>query len=151
MRACSLPRCPTPMTAIRSRVMIASSSGLGARSGNLLGQLPHQLDVQRMTGAIRDDVAVDIVPEERQIADQIQHLVPGRLVRIAQSVLDWSVLAEDQQVGHARVDAETLSAQLEGFVLQKKRAARRDLVGARFRRGRLGMYLTVNGRVQAVI
>ena len=63
-----------------------------------------------MTGAIRDDVAVNIVPEERQIADKIQHLVPGRLVRIAQSVLDWSVLAEDQQVGHARVDAETLAA-----------------------------------------
>ena len=40
-------------------------------------------DVQRMARAVGNHVAAQVVREQRQVADQVEDLVPGRLVGVA--------------------------------------------------------------------
>ena len=106
MRAWCCPRCPTPITAIRKRVMLrpqSQSSRVNVEadsrtsgSGRLLTTLRlansdfrltnvasrrASLHVQRVPGAVRDHVPGEVEPAQGEVADQVEHLVPGRFVR----------------------------------------------------------------------
>src|SRR5436189_59704 len=102
MRAWCCPRWPTPITAIRRRVIsppskVGRSREVGSRkvekskvgkSGGLLhgpadvttcrlstarrfGERPGQFHVQRVPGAVRDDVSGEVEPAQGEVADQV--------------------------------------------------------------------------------
>src|SRR2546428_8670060 len=65
-----------------------------------------EVEVQRVAGVARDDVADDGPPEQRQITDEIQHLVPNELVAVAEAVQDAPLAHADRvldrrSAGHA--------------------------------------------------
>src|SRR5262245_8933681 len=89
--------------------------------------------------------------EQRQIADNVEDLVPRRLVSPAQLVVDRTALAEDEQIGDARVLAKSGTAELQGFGFQKERAAASDVVGEGLRRDAARVQLAMDRRQRAVV
>src|SRR5579875_3442090 len=159
MRACSLPRCPTPTTPTRRRdikslspvtrgqddkklspyffelslfisihlITQSPSGSLTVRhSGGrqLVMQAADQFHVGRMAGTIGDDVAAQVSAQESEVADQIEHLVPRRLVGVTQRVVHRTTRAEDEQVGSAGPRPQTLATQLRYLFFENKGPAR---------------------------
>ena len=93
MRAWCLPRCPTPTTAIRMRFMrhCSPSAGVPTRVRQPPGgpdsrwatrrQGAGQFHVQGVARPVGDHVADQVEAAQGQVADQIEDLVAGRLVR----------------------------------------------------------------------
>src|SRR3954463_4141619 len=88
MRACSLPRCPTPTTAIRMRFMLALSSAAADAGGSgpaprlalkRAGEGPGQFHVQGVARPVGDHVADQVEAAQRQVADEIEDFVAGGL------------------------------------------------------------------------
>src|SRR6516165_9938715 len=114
-------------------------------------QAADQLHIERMTGTIGDDVAAQVGAQEGKIADQIENLVPRRLIGIAQRIVHRAVWAEDEQIGGAGPRSQTLAAQLGGLLLQNERPARGQLLQERAGREGLSVDLASDGRRQTVI
>ena len=122
-----------------------------ARRAQPLVQRPRQGDVERMAGTVGGDVAAQVHAEQRQVADDVEDLVPGRLVGVAQAVGDRPARAEHQQVGRRRSRAEALPPQLLRLGFEDEGAARGDALGELARRDDGGVDLPADRRLQAVI
>src|SRR5579875_1540733 len=111
-----------------SHLVTQSSSGSltlrhsGGRQ--LLMQAADQFHVERMAGTIGDDVAAQVSAQESEVADQIEHLVPRRLVGVTQRVVHRTTRAEDEQVGSAGPRPQTLATQLRYLFFENKGPAR---------------------------
>ena len=96
-------------------------------------------------------MAAQVGPEQRQVADHVQHLVPGRLVGEAQLVLDGAARPEDQQVGRRQVRPDALPAQQIHLVVEDEGPAGGKLAGERARREFQRVDLLDQRRHRAVI
>ena len=90
---------------------VARPAGLDDSPAAARGQSPGQFHVQRVPGAVRDHVPGEVEPAQGQVADQVEHLVPGRLVGEPQAVVDRPAAAEHEQVGGRQVLADALRSQ----------------------------------------
>src|SRR5439155_20175089 len=81
----------------------------------------------------------------------VQDLVPGRLVGVAQLVVDRPARAEDEQVGGGRAGAQPLAAQLGGLGLQQEGSGRGQLADEQPRRQLAGTQLPGDGGGGAVV
>ena len=77
-----------------------------------------------MTAAPGADVGMQRPPHERQVADQIENLVPNAFVGPAKRVAHGTVGVEDQKVAVAHRDRQPRFPQPRGVVLRDKRAGR---------------------------
>src|SRR6478752_5535469 len=87
-----------------------------------------------MAALVSDEVADEIAAGERQVADQIERLVPDALVLHSQLVVDRPFRTEDQQVLVGHPLAEAPLAQPLGFFSQQERAGGGELGLKYFRR-----------------
>ena len=78
-------------------------------------------------------MADEIDAAEREVADEVEDLVPGRCVGMAELVFDEAVRAEDEQVFGREVPADADGAEREGFALEDERPAVGDFAGERLR------------------
>src|SRR5256885_14868859 len=89
----------------RLRPALGEDADRGARGppleaeGLLDGE--HELEVERVAAVARDDVAEDGSAEQRQVADQIEDLVPDELVAVAEAVERAAVADDDRGVERA--------------------------------------------------
>ena len=95
----------------------------------LFAQGAHQFHIQGMPGAIRHQVAANIMAQKRQVADQIEDLVPGRLIRIAEPIMNGPLGTEHEQVCNLRPRPQTSALKLDCLAFQQKGAAGCKLVG----------------------
>ena len=114
-------------------------------------QHPGHLHVERMARTIGDDVSPQVGAEQRQIANQVEHLVPGRLVGESEPVVDRPVLAEHQQIGGGRPRPQSLAAQVGGLLFEQKRPAAGNFADEGARRELLRVQLPANGRRWPVV
>ena len=70
----------------------------GQRRPHLRGQQPGQLDIVFVPRAIGDDMAAHIATQQREIAEDVEDLVPRRLIGETQPIVDRSLPAEDEQI-----------------------------------------------------
>ena len=80
-----------------------------------------------MTRAIGDDMPAQVAAEQRQIAEDIEYLVPRRLIGETRLVLNRPTLPEDQEVRDRRSRAKPLAAQRKRLLIGDECSARRDL------------------------
>ena len=78
-------------------------------------------------------MAGEVEPAQREVADQVEDLVPGGFVREPHGIVDRPVSAEHEQVGRGEVPAHTHRPQPGGFRLCNERPALGE-VGAERRR-----------------
>src|SRR6516162_8501054 len=76
------------------------------------GERANELDVQRMAGPASDQMAAKVHAKQCRVADQVEHLVPGRFVRVAQAIVDRALRAKYEDVGRRHVQAHSLALQL---------------------------------------
>ncbi len=76
---------------------------------------------------VRDDPAAQRPADQEQVADQVQHLVPGAFVGEAELIVDRPVGADDQQIFRRTDACPCRGPQLAGFVFKDKRPGRGDL------------------------
>src|SRR2546429_4499674 len=82
-----------------------------------------ELDVERVAPVARDDVREDRTAEERQVADEVEDLVPDELVAVAQAVERAAVREHDRVVERAAAREAVLPHEPE--VLEEPVGARR--------------------------
>src|SRR2546427_4771901 len=83
----------------------------------------HELDVEGVAPVARDDVREDRAAEEREIADEIEDLVPDELVAVAQAVERPALREHDRVVERAAAREPVLPH--DSQVLEKPVGARR--------------------------
>ena len=83
---------------------IVAEAGSLTKAAQRLGHF----HVQRVPRAIGDETARQEQAAQGQIADQVEDLVPGRLVGPAEFVVDQSTRAEHQQFARCEVTADPL-------------------------------------------
>src|SRR5262249_39514145 len=110
-----------------------------------------QLDVERVSRAVGDDVAAQVDAEQGEVADHVQHLVPGWLVAETQAIVERTMRAEDEQVRRRRPLAQPLTAKLLRLVQQQERSARSQLLRERGRSDFLRVNLSADRRREAVV
>ena len=81
--------------------------------------------MQRVPGAMRDDVADDRMADERQVADDVENLVTDELVLEPQRVQHAGV-ANDDGVLERAAQRQAVLAQHLHFLQEAERARRRD-------------------------
>ena len=108
-----------------------------------------QLEVQGVARVARDDVAGDGTAEQRQVADEVEHLVADELVAIAQPVERRGLADDDRVVERAAERAPTLSQEAQIFQ-EAVRARRRVLGDERLLRRRPGQHLRADDRMLVV-
>ena len=62
-------------------------------------QFAGQFYIESVAGAVGDHMPGEVEPAQRQVADQVEHLVPGRFVGEPQAVADRAARAEHDQIG----------------------------------------------------
>ena len=75
---------------------IRNLSNFGAGGACPANQSLGEDHVERMPRAVRHNVADEIDPAEREITDEIEHFVAGRLVGVSKFVVDEAVRAEHE-------------------------------------------------------
>ena len=123
----------------------------GRHLRDALAHGPHQLDVERVARPVPDDVAAQVLAQERQVAEDVENLVAGRLVGEAQSIVDRAVRTEDHQVAHACPPAKALLPQSDRFFLEQECAATGDPPGEAGWSHVHGAHLPADRRPQAVV
>ena len=96
-----------------------------------LEQPAHQGGVGLVAGAVRDDEALQVHAQKREVADHVEYLVPGAFVGIAQRVADHAVAAEDQEIGRGGPGADAGGAECMGLGLEEEGAAGGELAPER--------------------
>src|SRR5438046_2389794 len=71
------------------------------RLGMLFGEGLGQFEIEWVARAIGDNVAADVQAAQSQVADEVENLMPSRLVGPAEFVADDAARAEYQQVSRA--------------------------------------------------
>src|SRR5688572_23197105 len=105
-----------------------------------------------MSRAVRRDAADDRPADQREVADQVENLVPNAFVGIAKFVVDdRAVAAEDEQIGRSRSASDALAAEPVDFAFADEGPGRRDVAGEGVRRVPIGQVLLPNARVVAVV
>src|SRR5438270_8349356 len=102
---------PVPVSRSTPQVLRRPQSVLGPAAGQALVQGADQLHVERVARAVGDDVAAQVGAEQGQVADQVEDLVAGGLVGVAQAVVEGAARPEDQQVGGGGAGPQALAAQ----------------------------------------
>ena len=107
-----------------------------------------ELDVEGVAGLARVDVAVEGAAEEREVADEVQDLVPDELVAEAQGPRKDSRVVEDDRVLQASSAGEAPRAHRLDFPGEAERAGRRDPRGELLRPEREGQLLAADDGVR---
>ena len=104
--------------------------------GGRLNQLPRvalfqdlggERRVQRVTAAMRHEMADHGVAHQREVADDVEDLVTHELVVEAKGVVEHARLTEDDRVVERAAKSETALAQHFDFLQKPERAGRRDV------------------------
>src|SRR6266850_3410609 len=77
----------------------------------LFENLGRELGVQRMPGAVRDEMADDRMTDEREVADGVENLVADELVLEPQRVVEHSRFAENDGVLERAAERQTVLAE----------------------------------------
>ena len=133
-----LPRTFTPISA-------------DARSARTPEAAPDEFGIEPMPAPMGRELADHIATGQRQIADQIEHLVADAFVGKPQLVVDRAVAVENQQVFERRPLAQSLREQPIGLGLENERAAGGQLVAKCLGRDRQVKGLPADRVAQPVI
>ena len=98
-----------------------------------LEEFPHQRGVGVVARPVGHDEAVQVHPQQCQVADHVEHLVPGALVGESERVAHDAVRAEDQDVGLGGASADAGGLQGPGLGFQQEGSASRQLAAKRGR------------------
>src|SRR5262249_10361909 len=96
-------------------------------------QLADHGHVVPMAGRAPDDAPAQRPPEEREIAHDVENLVPHELVGEAQLAVDHTVLSDQDAVVEATAGRQARRRELREFLHEAERARRSDLVAERSR------------------
>ena len=102
-----------------------------------------------MAGVARDDVALNRAAEQREVADQVEDLVPDELVAIAELV-QHAALADDDRVVERAALRQAVPAQLIDVLQEAVGPGRRELPDERFFCRLARNHLGSDGRMGAV-
>src|SRR5437899_4821765 len=108
-----------------------------------------EVEVQRVAGVARDDVADDGPPEQRQITDEIEHFVPNELVAVAEAVQDAPLAYADRVLERRSAGQAPLAHRSQ--VLEKAvRAGGSEVLDEHLLRRRARERLGADGRMVVV-
>src|SRR5689334_14859449 len=102
--------------------------------------------MERMAGAVGDDMTDDRMPDEREIADGVENLVANELVLEAQGVQDPGV-ADDDRILQRPAEGQAVLAQRLDFLQEPEGAGRRNALGETLFGNPLGPRLVAEQRV----
>src|SRR5262249_18896883 len=88
--------------------------------------LDDQLEVEIVAGVAGDDVADHRAPQQGQVADEVEDLVPHELITIAQPV-EYAVLPEYDRVGHRSTTRQPVATELAEILQEAVRSRRREV------------------------
>jgi hypothetical protein len=91
-------------------------------------QEPDGTDVKRVARPVRLEMAEERGAEERQVADEVQQLVPYKLVGKPERTVDDFLIVQDQRVGRAAAERQSLTPELGNVFQEAEGARRRDLL-----------------------
>src|SRR2546427_3092499 len=97
----------------------------------LFENLGCELGMQRMPGAVRDEMADDRMADEREVADGVENLVADELVLEPQRVVEPTRFAQHDGVLERAAERQTVLAQHLDVLEERERARRRDLLHER--------------------
>lgn len=118
---------------------------------NALSQFADEFRIQRMAGTTCDNVTAQVAAKQGDVAENVEHLVPGGFIGEPGNVVDGPARPKDQDVGGRKVQSHSRPMQLERFGFEKESAARRQVARVRLRRDRLSVFLSFDGRVGTIV